>query len=338
MPVKVSHSDADHRAHTVAERAVDSACRTLALEQAGLGALAEALETRLAAPLAAAIERILAATGRVIVTGMGKSGHVGSKIAATLASTGTPAFFVHPSEAGHGDLGMITGNDVVLALSWSGETAELRNIVDYSRRFSVPMIAMTSNTDSTLGRAADVVLELPKAQEACPHGLAPTTSTMMQLALGDSLAIALLECKGFTPRDFQVFHPGGQLGAYLKFVRDVMHTGDRLPLVPLGTQMTEAIVIMTNKGFGCVGVVDGTGRLSGIVTDGDLRRHLAADLLAHPVDDIMTVAPKTVAPETLVSEAIQIINTSSIMALLVVDAEKPVGIVHIHDLLRAGVA
>ncbi|MCC2112858.1 MAG: KpsF/GutQ family sugar-phosphate isomerase, partial [Hyphomicrobiales bacterium] len=252
--------------------------------------------------------------------------------------TGTPAFFVHPSEAGHGDLGMITRNDIVLALSWSGETAELRNIVDYSRRFSVGLIAMTSNDGSALAQSADVVLELPKAQEACPHGLAPTTSTVMQLALGDALAIALLECKGFTPRDFKVFHPGGQLGAYLKFVRDVMHVGDRLPLVPLGTPMTEAIVVMTNKGFGCAGVVDDNGRLRGIVTDGDLRRHLGADLLAHRVDDIMTVAPKTVGPETLVSEAIQIINTSSIMALLVVDAEKPIGIVHIHDLLRAGVA
>ena len=322
----------------IASRAMNSARRTLSVENSGLTALAAELEAKLAASFLASVKIVFAASGRVIVTGMGKSGHVGSKIAATLASTGTPAFFVHPSEASHGDLGMITRDDVVLALSWSGETTELRNIVDYSRRFGVALIALTSNADSTLGRAADVVLALPKAKEACPHGLAPTTSTVMQLALGDALAIALLECKGFSPRDFKVFHPGGQLGANLKFIRDVMHKGDRLPLVSLGTTMAEAIIVMTKKGFGCACVVDESGRLAGIITDGDLRRHLSSDLLSHRVEDIMTTSVKTVAPDSLVSEAIQIINASSITALMVVEAEKPVGIVHIHDLLRVGVA
>ena len=320
------------------EDAIASARRTLTVERDGLDALAAALAGPLAAPFAEAVGLILPAKGRVIVTGMGKSGHVGSKIAATLASTGTPAFFLHPSEASHGDLGMVTPADVVLALSWSGETAELHNVVDYTRRFRVALIAMTSSADSTLGRAADVVLSLPKAQEACPHGLAPTTSTVMQLALGDALAVALLEGKGFTARDFKVFHPGGQLGAYLKFVRDVMHTEDKLPLAPTGTAMTEAIVVMTRGGFGCLGVTGPDGRLIGIITDGDLRRHLSERLLAHTVDEIMTANPKTVRPDTLVSEALELINTSKITALIVADNGRPVGIVHFHDLLRAGVA
>ncbi|MEZ5840435.1 MAG: KpsF/GutQ family sugar-phosphate isomerase [Hyphomicrobiales bacterium] len=320
------------------EEALASARRTLAVERAGLEALAEAIEGPLADPFAAALELVLAAAGRVIVTGMGKSGHVGTKIAATLSSTGTPAFVVHPAEASHGDLGMITPADVVLALSWSGETAELRNIVDYSRRFRVPLIAITSNAESTLGRAADVALALPKVQEACPHGLAPTTSTTLQLALGDAIAVALLEAKGFTAGDFKVFHPGGQLGAYLKFVRDVMHTGDAVPLVPEGTSMTEAIVVMTGKGFGCLGVVAPDGRLSGIVTDGDLRRHLSGDLLKRRVEEVMTARPKTVRPDSLVSEAMQILNASKITALLVAAEGRPVGIVHFHDLLRIGAA
>jgi arabinose-5-phosphate isomerase len=269
---------------------------------------------------------------------MGKSGHIGMKVAGTLSSTGTPAIFVHPSEASHGDLGMITRDDVILAFSWSGETVELGNLVSYSRRFVVPLIAVTSNADSTLAKAAEVVLALPHSKEACPHGLAPTTSTTMQLALGDCLAIALLESKGFTARDFQVLHPGGQLGARLKFVGDLMHRGDRLPLTAGDVMMAEAIVVMTEKALGCLGVVDEDGRLAGIITDGDLRRNMGNGLLERRTGEIMTAGPKTVSPELLASAALEMINSSSITALFVVEDGRPVGIIHIHDLLRAGVA
>jgi arabinose-5-phosphate isomerase len=269
---------------------------------------------------------------------MGKSGHVGQKLASTLASTGTPAFFVHPGEASHGDLGMIARDDVIIALSWSGETVELGNILSYSRRFGVPLISITSRNDSALGRASDIVLRLPLSQEACPHGLAPTTSTTMQLAMGDCLAIALLEARGFSAADFKIFHPGGQLGANLRYVADLMHKGDRVPLAPASLAMSEALVIMTEKSFGCLGVVDEAGKLAGIVTDGDLRRHMGPELLNARVDEIMTTKPKTISPDTLASAALQLINASSITALFVADDGKPVGIVHIHDLLRAGVA
>jgi arabinose-5-phosphate isomerase len=244
---------------------------------------------------------------------------------------------VHPSEASHGDLGMITRDDVILAFSWSGETVELGNLVSYSRRFAVPLIAVTSNPESTLAKAAEVVLALPQAKEACPHGLAPTTSTMMQLALGDCLAIALLESKGFTARDFSVLHPGGQLGARLKFVGDLMHKADRLPLVTADVPMAEAIVVMTEKALGCLGVIDDNGMLAGIITDGDLRRHMGDRLLSRSTGEIMTAAPKTVSPELLASAALEVINSSSITALFVVEDGRPVGIIHIHDLLRAGV-
>src|SRR5580693_473499 len=256
-----------------------SAFRTLETESEGLAALAAAMADGLAAPFTAAVETIRAARGRVIVTGMGKSGHVARKIAATLASTGTPAFFVHAADASHGDLGMITSDDVMLALSWSGETEELKDLINYSRRFRIALIAVTLNAESTLGKAADIVLALPQAREACPHNLAPTTSSLMQLALGDALAIALLESRGFTAIDFGVFHPRGKLGAALKFVRDMMHTGEALPLIRRGAPMSEAIVEMTTKGFGCVAITDGNGKLAGIITDGDLRRHMGADLL-----------------------------------------------------------
>jgi arabinose-5-phosphate isomerase len=284
------------------------------------------------------VTALRAAKGRIIVSGIGKSGHVGQKIAATFASTGSPAFFVHPSEASHGDLGMIRPDDVVLAMSWSGETVELKNIITYSRRFAVPLIAITSQADSALGKASDVVLQLPRAKEACPHGLAPTTSTTMQLALGDALAISLLEAKGFTAHDFKVFHPGGSLGAQLKFVADVMHKGDRLPLARDDATMSDALVTMTSRAFGCLGIVDGKGKLTGILTDGDLRRHMGPDLLARSVSEIMTRHPKTVAPDTLAAEALELINASRITALFVVAKGKPVGILHVHDLLRAGVA
>ncbi len=304
----------------------------------GLRALQAALANGLSEDFEAAAGLMLGCQGRIVVTGMGKSGHVGQKITATLSSTGTPAQFVHPAEASHGDLGMITANDVILALSWSGETAELANLISYSKRFRVPLVAMTSRRESTLGKAADVVLALPAVKEACPHGLAPTTSTLVQLALGDCLAIALLEGRGFTALDFKVFHPGGQLGANLKHVSDMMHRGDALPLVPAHESMSTALVVMTEKSLGCLGIVDEAGRLTGIVTDGDLRRNMGADLWSRTAGEIMTRAPKTVPPSTLASAALQIINASKITALFVVEDDVPVGLIHIHDLLRAGVA
>ena len=317
---------------------INSALRTLDAEGGGVDALATALRDGLGPAFAAAVELIRAAQGRVIVTGMGKSGHVGRKIASTFASTGTPALFVHPAEASHGDLGMITKNDVILALSWSGETAELKNLTDYSQRHNISLVAMTASPDSTLAKNADVVLSLPQAREACPHNLAPTTSTLMQLALGDALAIALLESHGFTAVDFGMLHPGGKLGTLLKAVRDLMHTGASVPLAPLGTAMSDAILEMSAKGFGCIGITDPRGLLVGIITDGDLRRHMRNNLLDARVDDVMTRAPKTVRPDQLISETLEILNSTKVTALFAVDAGKPVGIVHIHDLLRAGAA
>ncbi|MCX5496863.1 KpsF/GutQ family sugar-phosphate isomerase [Kaistia dalseonensis] len=322
----------------VAGESVASGIRTIESERAGLDALVAALAGPLAAPFATVIDLVRRTSGRVVVTGVGKSGHVGVKIAATLASTGTPALFVHAAEASHGDLGMVARDDVILALSWSGETAELRAIVEFARRFRNPLIAMTSNAESSLGRQADHVLLLPKAEEACPHGLAPTTSAVMQLALGDALAIALLETRGFTAQDFRLFHPGGRLGASLHFVRDIMHRDEALPLVATATSMSEAIVAMTAKGFGCLGVLDRDGMLIGIITDGDLRRHLGPDLLSRTVDEVMTRAPKTIVPDMLVGTAIDLLNTAKITAFFVVENRRPVGILHMHDLLRIGVA
>jgi arabinose-5-phosphate isomerase len=321
-----------------ADALIASALRTLEAEAGGISALSAAIHDGLGQAFIAAVDLMRAARGRVIVTGMGKSGHVARKIAATLASTGTPAFFVHPSEASHGDLGMIAADDVIMALSWSGETAELKDLIDYSARFRIGLIALTAIADSTLGKAADVVLVLPQAREACPHNLAPTTSTLMQHALGDALAIALLESRGFTALDFRVFHPGGRLGAMLKFVRDMMHADAAIPLATVGTRMSEAVVVMSAKGFGCVGITDPDGKLIGIVTDGDLRRHMRPDLLDARVETVMTHNPKTVRPDQLASEALEILNSSKITALMVAEAGKPVGIVHFHDLLRAGVA
>ena len=325
-------------AHEPSRALIESALRTLEAEAEGIGALATAIRDGLGPSFVAAVELIHGARGRVIVTGMGKSGHVGRKIAATFASTGTPAFFVHPGEASHGDLGMIAADDVILALSWSGETVELKDLTDYSRRFRIGLIAVTASADSALGHAADVVLTLPQAREACPHNLAPTTSSLMQHALGDALAIALLENRGFTALDFHVFHPGGRLGAMLKFVRDIMHVGSELPLVALGTPMADAIAEMTAKTFGCVGVTDGDGFLAGIITDGDLRRHMSPDLLSRSVETVMTREPVTVRPDQLVSEALEVLNTLKKTQLMVVEAGRPVGVVHFHDLLRAGVA
>ena len=317
---------------------IASALRTLEAEREGVAALAAAMSDGLGPRFVAAVDTIRAARGRVIVTGMGKSGHVARKIAATLASTGTPAFFVHAADASHGDLGMITSDDVMLVLSWSGETEELKDLINYSRRFRIALIAVTVNADSTLGKSADIVLVLPQAREACPHNLAPTTSSLMQLALGDALAIALLESRGFTAVDFGVFHPGGKLGAALKFVRDVMHPGSAVPLIGRDALMSEAIVEMSAKGFGCVAVTNGDGRLLGVITDGDLRRHMRDDLLRAPVGEVMTASPKTVRPGQLASEALELIKSLKITALIVVESDRPVGIVHFHDLLRAGVA
>jgi arabinose-5-phosphate isomerase len=318
--------------------AIQSALRTLETERDGLTILMEAIGNGLGQPFTAAIETIAAAKGRVIVTGMGKSGHVGRKMTATFASTGTPAHYVHPAEASHGDLGMIQTDDVIIALSWSGETAELADIIGYSRRFRVPLIALTSNAESTLGRAADVCLTLPKAKEACPNGLAPTTSTTVQLALGDALAVALLERRGFTADNFRVFHPGGKLGARLKLVREIMHKDERLPVVGVEARMGEAIEEIGRKGFGAVIVVNGDGTLAGIVTDGDLRRNLRPDLAALPVTAIMTTTPRTIAPDALVASALEMEEASRITALIVVENSRPVGLVHYLDLLRAGAA
>nr|WP_319514152.1 KpsF/GutQ family sugar-phosphate isomerase [uncultured Cohaesibacter sp.] len=317
---------------------INSAHNTINNEIEGLSALRDALNGPLKAPFQEAISIIQAAKGRVIVTGMGKSGHIARKISATMASTGTPSFFVHPGEASHGDLGMIRDMDVVLAMSWSGETAELASIISYTRRFKVPLIGMSANPNSTLGKQSDIHLCLPKVEEACPHGLAPTTSCILQLALGDTLSIALLEGHGFTAHDFKIFHPGGSLGASLQYVRDIMHTGEALPLIAADTRMSEVILIMSQKGFGCVGVLDDNGHLQGMVTDGDLRRNLRDDLLTRPVCDVMTKDPKTLTPDILVPTAIEMLHSAAIMSIFVVEDKRPVGLVHMHDFLRAGVA
>jgi arabinose-5-phosphate isomerase len=324
--------------HERKEIEIAAALRTLAVEAEGIAALAASIRDGLSESFTQAAELILSARGRLIVTGMGKSGLVGRKIAATFASTGTPAFFVHPGEASHGDLGMITADDVIMALSWSGETTELTDLIDYSRRFRIRLIAVTGRGDSTLGKAADVALVLPPAREACPHNLATTTSSLMQLALGDALAIALLESRGFTALDFHRLHPGGRLGAMLKFARDIMHVGGAVPLKPLGTTMSAAIIEMSAKSFGCVGITDAAGSLVGIITDGDLRRHMRDGLLEARVDEIMTHAPKTVRADQLASEVLELLNAVKITAVMVVEAGRPVGIIHMHDLLRLGVA
>ncbi|MBB3564713.1 arabinose-5-phosphate isomerase [Rhizobium sp. BK512] len=328
------------RAVKLVENSVlESGKRTVSIERRALEALERAFDDGLAGPFTRAVEVIGENTGRVIVTGVGKSGHIGTKIAATFASTGTPAFFVHAAEANHGDLGMIAGDDVVLAISKGGESAELKSIISYTRRFSIPLIAMTCSPRSSLATAADIALLIPNEEEACPNGLAPTTSTMMQLALGDALAIALLDARGFTATDFHVFHPGGKLGASLMHVADVMHTGDRLPLVSKGTSVPDAIRVLSHKHFGCVGVLDAEGRLCGIVTDGDMSRNLNRNLAELIVDDIMTQTPKTVRPTILATAAMALLEQYKIGALIVVDDDqRPIGLVHFHDLLRIGVA
>ena len=310
-----------------------AACRVFAMEAEGIARFAASLGQE----FTDALDRLAAVTGRVVVTGIGKSGHIARKIAATLASTGTPAFFVHPAEASHGDLGMITPKDAVLALSNSGETKELADLLAYTRRFAIPLIGVTGKAESSLAEMADVTLLLPGAPEACPFGLAPTTSTTVMLALGDALAVALLERKGFTADAFQVLHPGGQLGRNLLRVSDVMHGGDKIPLVDQDAPMADALLTMTTCSFGCIGVLKGDVELIGIITDGDLRRHMG-DLLEKTAADVMTGKPKTIRPNALAAEALGYMNANKITSLFVVADSRPVGILHIHDCLRAGIA
>lgn len=325
---------------------VRSALRTLGSAAEGLGQVRAALETGpLRVAFTAAVTLIMAATGRLIVTGVGKSGHVGAKIAATLASTGTPAHFVHPTEASHGDMGMIRREDVILALSWSGETRELGDVVAYSRRFRVPLVAITGGADSMLARAADVALVLPQAPEACPHNLAPTTSTTMQLALGDALAVALLEGRGFTAADFRDLHPGGKLGERLKTVGQMMVTGPLMPMVGPGAPVGEAVGEITSRGFGIVGIRDADGRLAGVITDGDIRRFVSAHadtpmrvaLGQTRAAEIMTRTPVTVTPDMLAASAVAMMEEQRISALFVIEDGMPVGIVTLLQFLRSGV-
>ncbi|MEX2644039.1 MAG: KpsF/GutQ family sugar-phosphate isomerase [Acetobacterales bacterium] len=313
---------------------IAAARRVIETEARGLQELLASLD----GSFTAALDKLASPEGRIVVTGMGKSGHVARKIAATLASTGSPAMFVHPGEASHGDLGMITPEDAVLALSNSGETAELTDLIVYTRRFGIPLVAMTRNAMGTLAAEADVALVLPESEEACPMGLAPTTSTTAMLALGDAIAVALLERKGFSPLKFHDFHPGGRLGRQLRRVRDLMHAGDEVPLVAPETVMSEVLIEMTAKRFGCVGVIDASRRLLGVITDGDLRRHMAPDLIAATAGTVMTADPTTLSPDALAAEALGLMNERSITNLFVVDGGQPVGIIHIHDCLREGVA
>lgn len=308
---------------------LDTARRVIRTEIDGLQALSAGLDDS----FDRAIEIILAARGRVVVSGMGKSGHVGRKIAATLASTGTPAQFVHPGEASHGDLGMVTENDVALVLSNSGETPELADLIAHTRRFSIPLIGVASRPGSTLLRQSDVALVLPAAPEACGSGIVPTTSTTMTMALGDALAIALMEHRKFTPEHFRTFHPGGKLGAKLSRVGDLMHRD--IPLVAEGAPMSEALLVISQKGFGVTGVTDAQGALSGIITDGDLRRHMQG-LLDLRAEQVMTRGPRTISPDKLAEEALAQMQDRKITSLFAVEGDRPVGLLHIHDFLRTG--
>ncbi len=313
---------------------VEHAKHVLATEIHALEELSASLDIR----FTKAVEIISALKGRVVVTGIGKSGHVARKISATLASTGTPSFYVHPAEASHGDLGMITLDDCVLALSNSGEASELADIIAYTRRFGISLMAITSNKDSALGKQSDVALEIPRAAEACPMGLAPTSSTTMMMALGDALAVTLLHRKGFTSTDYKVFHPGGKLGSKLLLVRDIMHTGAAIPIALPTDKVSEIILIMTHKTFGCCGIVDDHNALLGIITDGDLRRHMKDDLLQLTAQTIMTRSPRTIGMHALAAQALGHMNERKVTSFFVLnDDGKVEGILHMHDLLRAGV-
>ena len=313
---------------------LNTAARVIRTEADALNALADSLDGR----FREAVDMIMATKGRVIVSGIGKSGHIAGKIAATLASTGTPAQFVHPAEASHGDLGMITTSDVVLAISNSGEAPELANLITYSRRFDIPMIAVTSRAGSSLGSESDVILELPQLGEACGTGVVPSTSTTMTLAMGDALAIALMENRAFTAEHFRAFHPGGKLGARLSRVSDLMHVGDAVPMVDVDAPMSDVLKQISQKGFGVTAVLDGDGTLAGIITNGDLGRHMET-LATSTARDVMTATPVTITPDALAEKAVGIMNDRKITCLLVLPADgpqKPVGLIHIHDCLRVG--
>ena len=321
-------------APSAASRSTETAREVLQSASQALAALADSID----ASFDRAVDLMFAARHRIVATGMGKSGHVARKIAATLASTGSPSLFVHPAEASHGDLGMLTKDDVLIALSNSGETPELADILAHCKRFSIPLIGMTARSPSTLAAAADAALILPPFKEACPLGLAPTTSTTLMMALGDALAVALLERRGFSADDYRVLHPGGKLGRRLLRVGDLMHAGDEIPLASPELRMDEAILVMTAKRFGCVGIADRDGNLVGIITDGDLRRHMEDGILHQTAGAVMTPAPRTIRPDALAVEALNLMNERSITSLFVTADGKPVGILHVHDCLRAGVA
>ncbi len=333
MPANPTPPTADAPADDQARKDIAVGRRVIEIEADGMIQAAQALDES----FVKALDMFTDVAGRIIVSGMGKSGHIANKIAATLASTGTPAFFVHPGEASHGDLGMITREDAVLAISNSGDTVELADIIAHSRRFSIPLVAITGKEASALAEAADVVLVLPQGDEACPMGLAPTTSTTVTLALGDALAIALLERKSFTADQFQLLHPGGQLGRKLAKVTDIMHKGESMPIVAPSDVMADVLITITAKTFGVAGVVDGDGHLAGVITDGDLRRHMSPDLLEVRAEDIMTRDPISVPPQLLAAEALGLMNEKRISAVFVLDDGKPIGLVRIHDILHWGI-
>lgn len=322
---------------------IHTACDALLIEKQGIQELIDALQkdTTLSTAFSQTVDKISTLQGRVVLTGIGKSGHIAKKIQATFASTGTASFFVHPAEAAHGDLGMIQPGDIVLAISASGETAELASIISHTKRFDICLIVITTNVQSTLAQAANITMALPKSKEACPFGLAPTTSTIMQLALGDALAITLLKKSQFTASDFGIYHPGGRLGSKLKAVRDLMHTGKEVPLGQSSMPILEAIMEMTQKALGCIGIISEQGVLIGLITDGDLRRTLDKDIRNLTAQDVMNTNPMTVQEDILAAEALKLMNSPEhpITCLFVVNQhQQPTGVLHIHDLLRAGIA
>ena len=309
---------------------IESAQKALNDEIEGLSLLKEFFNSN----FEEAVKAIFNSKGKVVVTGVGKSGHIGRKISATLSSTGTPSYFIHPTEASHGDMGMIEKSDIILAISWSGETTELANIVKYALENKIKLIGLSSNKESHLAKSSDIALNIPLVEEACPNGLAPTTSTTMQLVIGDAIAISLLNIRDFNKDNFRSLHPGGQLGAALAIIEDVMHSGESLPIIEIGSPMSEALIKISEKGFGCIGVVSNNS-LEGIITDGDLRRHMGPDMLNNKVESIMTKNPQMVSSKLLVADALELINNLGIQGLFVSNNNKiPIGFIHFHDLIR----
>ena len=309
---------------------IESAQKALSDEIEGLSLLKEFFNS----DFEEAVSAIFNSRGKVVVTGVGKSGHIGRKISATLSSTGTPSYFIHPTEASHGDMGMIEKSDIILAISWSGETTELANVVKYALENKIKLIGLSSNKESHLAKSSDIALNIPFVEEACPNGLAPTTSTTMQLVIGDAIAISLLNIRDFNKDNFRSLHPGGQLGAALAIIEDVMHSGESLPIIEIGSPMSEALIKISEKGFGCIGVVSNNS-LEGIITDGDLRRHMGPDMLNNKVESIMTKNPQMVSSKLLVADALELINNLGIQGLFVSNNNKiPIGFIHFHDLIR----